>query len=175
LSINDYVQANGKVRIPKRAVLFACTILVPFVVVFAFASISSYDQNLPAKGLVSFTCHSELRNRTFSILVEVDLADGMEREEAKLVAIKAFDVTVDMGEGGKVRELDLIAHFENGIWRVRINAIHSSGIYGPSKSGYEGGVVTPTPAMTIIVDSFIVVIDPNTRVAYFYHPLVPLD
>lgn len=160
----------------RRSVLFGCAVLIPLIAASALAGISPFGQSLLGSGLASFTCNSSLRNRTFTIPIEVNLADGMNKEEATAVAIAAFGEAVDMGgEGNTVRQFGTIADFVNGTWRVRITVIFSSRVYGPSKNNFEGGTYALVPGMTMTVDSFLVIIDPNARVIDFVETLVPLD
>lgn len=101
----------------------------------------------------------------------------MNKEEATEVAIAAFWEAVDMGgEGATIREFNTIAEFVDGTWKVRVNSIFSSGVYGPCKDNFEGGTYSLRPGMmTMTVDSFLVIIDPNTRIVDFAETLMPVD
>lgn len=161
----------------RRSVLFGSAVLIPLIAVLTFASVSPPSQSLPETGFASFTCNSSLRNRTFTFSVEVNLADGMDKKEATAVAIAAFGEAIDMGgEGATLRECSTMAELVDGTWKVRVNSIFSSGVYGPCKDNYEGGSVAQRPGMmTMMVDSFHVTIDPNTRIVDFVETLMPID
>jgi hypothetical protein len=148
--------------------------MIPLVVVLIFVSTSLFGQSSQGSEFVSFTCNSTLRNRTFTIPIKVNLTDGMNKEEATAVATAAFKEAVDMGEGSTLKEFSTIADFANGTWKVRISSIFLSSPHGPWKSDFEGGTYG-SGGMRVMVDLFLVIINPNTRIIDFIETLVPID
>ena len=159
----------------RRSVLFGCAVLIPLIAASALGGISIFGESMSERNFISFTCHSSIRNRTFEIPVEVNLADGMDQEEAKMIATEAFDEAVDMGEGGSLKEFRIEATLVNGTWKIRINVIFMSHVHGPSRDNFEGGTYSHAPSVTMTVDQFLVTIDPNARDIEFVECLVPLD
>ena len=159
----------------RRSVLFGCAVLIPLIAASALASISIFGESMSERNFISFTCHSSLRNRTFKIPVEINLADGMDQEEAKMIATEAFVKAVEMDEGDELREFRINADFSNETWNVMINVIFARHIVGPSKSNFEGGVVTRYPVRRMISDRFLVTIDSKALGIEFVECLVPTD
>jgi len=159
----------------RRSVLFGCAVLIPLIAASALAGISIFGESMSERNFISFTCYSSIRNRTFEIPVEINLADGMDQEEAKRIATEAFDEAVEMDEGGSLREFRIEASLVNGTWNMKINVIFSSHVHGPSRDNFEGGTYARVPSMTMTVDQFLVIIDPNARDIEFVECLVPLD
>lgn len=159
----------------RRSVLFGCAVLIPLIAASTLAGISIFGESMFETNFVSFTCHSNIRDRTFEIPVEINLADGMDLEEAKRIATEAFDEAVDMDEGGSLREFRIEGNLVNGTWNMWINAIFSSHVHGPSRDNFEGGTYARVPSMTMTVEKFFVTIDPEARDIEFVDCLVPLD
>ena len=158
----------------RRSILLGCAVIIPLAVVLIFVSTSLFNQSTQGSEFVSFTCNSTLRNRTFTIPIKVNLTDGMNREEATAVATAAFKEAVDMGEGSTLKEFSTTADFANGTWKVRISSIFLSSPYGAWRNAYEGGSYG-SGGMTVMVDLFLVIIDPNTRIIDFIETSVPID
>lgn len=166
---------SGEARISKRATLFACATLIPFILVSVFTAISSSNQIQDTNGSINFSCHSFANNRIFNMSVDIDLTKGMDQTAAARVATEIFTRGFDMGEGYAVRDFQASMHVEKGIWTIRLDVIYYGGMIGPSKLNYEGGVITRTPTQRVGHELFLIVINPDARTADLYLLLSPTD
>jgi hypothetical protein len=158
----------------RRSVLFGCAVLIPLIAASALAGISIFE-SASGRNSISFTCHSSIDNRTFEIPVEINLADRMDQEEAKRIATEAFGKAVDYGEGSTLKVFRIEANLVNSTWNVGIYTIWLTHVHGPSRDNFEGGTYSHVPSQAVMIDQFLVTIDPNARDIEFFDCLVPTD
>lgn len=102
--------------------------------------------NTATSNLVNFTCHLSYDGAPFTIAVDINLTDWMNRDEAILVANTLFDNT--LGQSGEPHQLKSADMHELGIWTVEL-------IWGYSTAD--------------LMHWFEAEIDPFNRTILYYH------
>lgn len=172
--LNASIFKKLKTRQKKTLLLVSITVIA-ISAILIFLGFSLYNKHSSENNLVNFVCYSSSSNSTTALPVEVDLADGMNQEEAIRVALEAFHQRVNVREGSAVRDFNTITNFADGIWTVKLEVTVFNGVIGASKNNYEGGVVTRTPVQLISRESFLATIDPNSQTMKFDRLLMPGD
>jgi len=100
-------------------------LLITLLLGSVFVGISLYHQNLPPNNLASFTCRLSSSNQTFTIDVEVDLIDGMDKDEAIKTATKVFDKISQISTQSSPTTFSSTAYVhEDGSWTVEFDVVY---------------------------------------------------
>lgn len=75
-----------------------------------------HGKTQPNSQMANFTCRYASSDATFNVTVKVNLADGMDRDEAIKVAVEVFKVSVNARYA-----LESISVDKAGIWTVRFS------------------------------------------------------
>jgi hypothetical protein len=99
----------------RRSRFLILTVLIALFSVTGIAVFSLSTQTASRSEMVSFSCHPPSCSETFTIAVDINLTDGMNRDEALAVAYQAYYNAFE--ERGQL-EIRLAQQDENGTWTI---------------------------------------------------------
>lgn len=119
---------------PQKKVWYRSKIVfVAFVTVFAllaalmYVGITSLIQEPLVNNLVCFTCRPSTGNQTFAVMVEVNVTDGMDQDEAIKVANKVFGKGFELDPNYDLRSVSIERMSdEHGIWLVDFYVVYTT-------------------------------------------------
>jgi hypothetical protein len=135
----------------KKTRFLISAVAIALIIVLAFEGISLFWSQ-PAEGnLVSFVCSLSSSNQVFTVNANINLADGMEQDEAMEVASKVLLVISQQSTGQSLQFLFTNStNDEKGIWTVEFT--NEVAVYDASRT-YGGSEAIPhiqkTLTMTI--------------------------
>jgi hypothetical protein len=99
----------------RRTRVAVLAIFLALLIVCAIAFSSLFSQNAPRSELVSFLCRSALGGEASTLALDINISDGMDRDEAVAVV---YQVHVRFFNDGGVVEIRSAQADSNGTWTV---------------------------------------------------------
>lgn len=137
----------------RRTRFLVSAAAIALLIVLAFEGLSLFWPHPAGGNLVSFVCSPSSSNQAFIVNAKINLADGMDQDEAMEVASKVFLEISQQPVGQWTLQLLYTKsnHDEKGMWAVEFICAARA---REANRAYSDGLPTPRKSLTMTINPF---------------------